>query len=315
MAIGKASDFVVYQREFNSGKTEVMQQVVDVFNAGSNGTILLGKENHEGDYSSEAFFQDVITVDRRDPTSVAAATPQALTQEEHVKVKLNRKTLAEQTVDSWKKIARDPAEMSFIVGQQAGKRTLQDYLDTAVGAADNAFAQDLTVDLSTGTMTHDALAQGLALYGDRSSRVGAFVMHSKVYHDLVGQSIADKITNIADLTIMTGTAHTLGRPVIISDIAGLIDGADYHTLALQPGAITVEESEESTFLSEMVGGLDSLVLRLQSESAWTLGLKGYKYDIANGGVNPTAGTLNTATNWDKVASDDKSIGGAQIITL
>jgi len=318
MGIGTASDFVVYQEEFNSGKTEVMQQAVNVFNEDSAGTILLGKENHIGDYSSEAFFQDVVSVDRRDTTSTSAKTATALTQTEDVKVKLNRSILVEQTVDAFKKIGRDPREMSFLVGQQAQARELQDYLNTAVVAADNAIGQDLSVDLSSGTMNHDALSQGIALFGDKGTRVKAFVMHSKVYYDLVGQSIADKITNVADLVIHSGVPATLGRPVILSDVSGLIDSGSpdkYHTLALTSNAITIEESEDSEFLSERVGGLDNLVLRLQTESAWTLGVKGYAWDIANGGRNPTSATLNTATNWDKVASDDKSLAGSQIITL
>lgn len=318
MGIGKASDFTVYEAEFNSGKTETLEQATDAFNAGSAGTILLSKENHEGNYSSEAFFKQVVTIGRRDPTSVAAATATAMTQDETIKVKLDRGTLVDQTVDAWKKINRDASEMSFIVGEQYAKAQLVDYLNTAVAAADNAFGAELSVDLSAGTMNHDALAQGIALFGDKASSVTAFVMHSKVYHDLVGQSIADKITNVADLVIHAGVPATLGRPVILSDISGLINTSpapdQYHTLALTQGAITIEESEDSTFASEMVTGLDSLVLRLQTESAWSLGLKGFKYDIANGGANPTGATLNTATNWDKVASDDKSLGGAQIIT-
>jgi len=167
-------------------------------------------------------------------------------------------------------------------------------------------------------MTHDALVQGMALFGDAGQKVKAFVMHSKVYYDLAGQSIADKITNVADLVVHSGIPATLGRPVILSDISGLINTTptpdEYHTLALMEGAITCEESESSTVHSEMVGGLENLVMRMQGESAWTLGLKGYKYDIANGGENPNAAALNLATNWDKVVADDKSIGGAQIIT-
>ena len=319
MAIGKASDFVVYQEQFNSGATEIMMQNAQVFNEASNGTILLSTKGHKGDYSQEAFFQEKTLVGRRDTTSTAAATVIALTQTEDVKVKLNRIIgPVDQTLDSWRKIARDPGEMSFIVGQQYGKEIMLDYINTAVAAADNAFAQDLTYDGSAATINHAALVQGLSAFGDRGQDVAAFVMHSKVYYDLVGQSIADKITNVAGNTIHSGTAATLGRPVIISDISGLINTSptpdEYHTLALMKGAISIEESEDRMVVSELVTGLDNLVGRIQGEGAWTLGLKGYAWDITNGGANPTAGSLNTATNWDKIVTDDKSIGGAQIVS-
>ena len=318
MAIGKASDFVIYSEQFNSGATEIMMQNAQVFNEASNGTILLSTQMHKGDYSQEAFFQEKTLVGRRDTTSTAAATAIALTQTEDVKVKLNRKIgPVDQTLDSWRKIARDPEEMSYIVGTQYGKEIMLDYVNTSIAAADNAFAQDLSYDGSAATINHAALVQGLAMFGDRGQDVAAFVMHSKTYYDLVGQSIADKIYNVAGNTIHSGTAATLGRPVIISDISGLVTAGTpdtYSTLALMKGAISVEESEERTVLSETVLGLENIVGRIQGEGAWTLGLKGYAWDIANGGANPSAAALNTASNWDKIVSDDKSIGGAQIIS-
>lgn len=320
MAIGQASDFVIYQEQFHTGFTEMLMQEANVFNAASANTIILDTNMHKGDFVQEAFYQELTNlVTRRDTTSVAGVTDIALTQAEDVSVKLNRKIgPVANTVDSFRKIAKDPGEMSFILGQQWAKATLVEYINTALVAADIAFAQNLTYDGSAATMTHGTLVQGLSQFGDASGNVAAFVMHSKQYHDLMGASISDKITDVANQTIHQGTTSTLGRPTIVSDIVGLIDTVadpdEYHCLGLVPGAIRIGESENRQIASELVTGLENLVLRYQGEYAYTVKLKGYAWDITNGGANPDTGTLNTATNWDKVVTDNKSTGGVQIVT-
>jgi len=317
MAIGIGTNFQIYNEQFQSGFIETLQQATDFFNGNSGGTINLGTLHHKGNYSQQAFYDQVITLGHRDVTSTSAKTPVALTQDEVVKVKVNRDFFVEQTLDAWKKIAVDPTEMSIVVGTQAAKAQMVDYLNTAVTAADNAFGATLTKDNSAGTLNHQGLVDGLAKFGDAGQQVSAFIMHSKVYYDLVGQSIADKITNVADQTIYTGTAATLGRPVIISDIAGLLVSGTpdkYHTLALMPGAISINESESPTVESQLSLGKDNITMQMQGESAFTLGLKGYAYDITNGGANPIDSVLWTASNWDKVVADNKSTGGAQIVT-
>lgn len=338
MAIGKASDFQIYQAQFHTGATEVMMQEAQVFNEASNGTILLSTMMHKGEYIQEAFYQELSNlVTRRDTSSVASATDIAMNMAENVSVKLNRKIgPVAQTLDAFRKISSDPEEMSYILGQQWGKAMLLEQVNTSLGAAVAAFGQDLvagtgasgntgavgTTNSATDTMVHKGLVNGMAEFGDAGKRVQAFVMHSKVYYDLMKQSIDDAITDVAGVTIQKGTIATLGRPVIVTDsdafISSLTGGAsawdEYFTLALTPGAIQLEESEERQIVSDLITGLENLVLRYQGEYAYTLDLKGYAWDITNGGSNPTEATLTTATNWDKVASDDKSLGGSRILS-
>lgn len=175
---------------------------------------------------------------------------------------------------------------------------------------------------ATDTISHSDLVDVQALYGDAGQRVSAFVMHSKAYYDLMKQGIADNVYNVAGVTIHKGTVATLGKPVIVTDSASLISSGtgdttshnEYFTLALTNDAIRVEESEERLITSDLITGLENLVLRYQGEYAYNVCLKGYAWDIANGGVNPTDAALATATNWDKVVTDNKSTGGARLIT-
>ena len=87
------------------------------------------------------------------------------------------------------------------------------------------------------------------------------------------------------------------------------------TLGLVENATVIEESEEPTVHTDVVSGKDNLVLRLQSEYAYNLGVKGTAWDVANGGVNPDDTALGMASNWDSVMDDVKDLAGVRIETL
>ena len=322
MAIGKASDFVIYQPQFHTGMTEVMTQQANVFNANSNGAITLSTEQMKGDFDQRAFFElveDIVT--RRNTASTSVVEDEPLTQNEDIHVKLARRFQIAQTLDAFRKIGADPRQLSLVVGRQVGKAVMVDYLNTAIAAADVAFAKTYEVDRSNATLNHSHLVDAMSMLGDAGQNVIAYVMHSKPFYNLMQQSIADKIFEVAGVTIHTGTVASLNRPVIVSDIPGLVDvdaggsGINhYHTLALTRNAITVKETEGREVVSRIVDGHENLFMRIQGEHAYNIGLKGYKWNTA-AGINPTDAALTTANNWIKNVSEDKSTGGVRLITL
>jgi hypothetical protein len=105
MAIGKASDFKIYQDEVRGGIVERLTQASAFFNA-AGGAIRLGTVSRRGDYAKESFFKSISSlVTRRDTTSVAAATDLALAMDEIISVKLNRKIgPVAQTLDAFRKV-------------------------------------------------------------------------------------------------------------------------------------------------------------------------------------------------------------------
>lgn len=324
MAIGKASDFVVYQEQFFGGATEVLMQNADGFNGASNGAIQLISSRLKGDYEKESFMKAISgIVSRRDPTSTATVTDLALSQGEIVSVKINRKIgPVANTLDSFRKIASDPQEFSFLLGQQWGKAMAVDMINTAISGTTAALTNvaALTNNVTaaaTKTVTHSNLVGTMAKLGDASNAIVAFVLHSKPYFDLIQQSLADKIFEVAGTTIYSGTVATFNRPVIVLDApALLVAGApdNYRTLALVTGAATVQESEDREVVSQLVTGIESLSMRVQGEYAYNLGVKGFTWDTANGGANPADAAIATGSNWDKVASDNKSCAGSVLIS-
>lgn len=318
MAAGKASDFVIYEDQVKGGIIETLTQASNYFNQ-AGGALRLSTISRRGQFHQESFFKDIASaVTRRDLTSVSDATDLALTMGELVSVKIARKYgPVAQTLDSFRKIG-DPANeqsLSFLIGTQIAKGMQVDMLDNALRAGVTCLKNNSSVhyDGSAGTMTASKLQSGLRKFGDRSQAIVAFVMHSKTYHDLVEHQLAPANAGeqAAGAVVYGGSPGTLGRPVIVTDSAALLldDSPDlYYTLGLTADALGVEETEESMFVSQVVTGKENLLVRLQGEWAYNLGVKGFKYDTTKG-ANPTNTLVGTASTWVAAATSYKDYAG------
>lgn len=326
MATTLASDLKIYNEQLEGGRAETLMQATDAFNATSNGTITMTSEFIKGDYRYESFFPSVASlVARQDLTSVAAQTALKMTEDEDISVKLHRKAVA---VDISRKAMRlrgtgNLDEAFFALGQMRAKAEMVEKLNTALIATRVALAAQagVTNDVTGGTdgITYPDLLGTLRKFGDNAPAIRAWVMHSTQWFDLAAGVITDNAayTNIADGVIQSVTVPGLGRPIVITDSASLINTAtipdQYFVLGLTEGAVNVVESSPYDSLVDEVSGLEQIVLRQQAEYGYNLGVKGFKWDVANGGANPTDGAVATATNWDKIAADDKSLAGVVLI--
>ena len=55
-------------------------------------------------------------------------------------------------------------------------------------------------------------------------------------------------------------------------------------------------------------------IRLQGESAYTMTMKGFTWDLANGGSYPSAAAVATGSNWDIQVSNVKNGPGVMMQT-
>jgi hypothetical protein len=326
-AIGKYTDMVIYQEEFQTGQVEAVTQFLGVFNESSRGAIRLVPNALKGHYSKSAFFKDIADlVSRRDISSVADATILPMTQDEVIGVKINRKIgPVSQTLDAIKKAGLSEADASRAFGQLAGTRKMKDMLNTALIALETAISAvtannlDITGE-TTKTASTAALNRTLAKFGDASQDIVCWLMHSKPHFDVVGALIAQNVTGLTDVVTIQGAIPAMmGRPGIVTDSPALTDANGsltdtYNTLGLVAGACIVEESEAETFYTDIISGKENLARLFQAEYAYNITIKGHKWDTANGGINPANAALGTTTNWDKVASDDKLCAGVRLVT-
>ena len=322
MAIGTKSNFKIYNEYTHTGMVETLVQVSEVFNAASQGTIRLTSVNRRGDFNYESFFASTAGLVTRRITkgtgSTSAVTDLSLAQSEKVGVKINRKIgPVANTLDSFKKIGDGPFDenaLNYAIGVQAAKAMQVEMCDTAIAAAvaalNNQAAVKYTVP-SNGTLATSSLVSGLAKFGDQANRIVCWVMHSKAFYDLVQSQITANIDGVSNFVVAQGTPVTLNRPVLITDSPSLTGGSplNYYTLGLTVDAIEAEDSEESTVVSDMALGLENLLVRMQGEYAYNLAMKGFTWDVTNGGENPTVAALSTGSNWDPIAASYKDYAG------
>lgn len=322
MTAGTKSNFQIYDEQYYTGMTEVLMQNSALLNEGSLNTIRLVPQIVKGEYEKTSFMDLIAGLTaRRDPTSLTATADTPMEQSEHVAVKVNRRLgPIANTKDSFRKIATDPGELSLILGRQAGKAIAVDYVNTALASIVGAIKSNSSMysDKSSNTITHSLLNGALALMGDQASQIVAWVMHSSIFYSLIGQTLTDKITNVANVAVFQGTTGTFGRPVIITDSTNLItpaalsSGTDtYHVLGLVPEACVLKESEEREAVLDTITGLANIVIRYQGEYAFNVGVKGYAYQTGQG-VNPTNATLASSASWSKVVTDNKNTLGVML---
>lgn len=325
MSITNVSDVKVYEEQLQAGYMETATQVADAFNAASNGAIKMTAASKVGNYEQEAFFTEIAAttlITRQDITSNSGVTPQKLATAENVRVKLHRKIgPVDTTFKAFNMIGESAQqEFSFLLGQSIAKSQplgmLNDGLLAARAAigANTAMVNDVTG--TSGTCTHSNLIGALRKWGDAYSNMKCWVMHSTQFFDLGLDAVAQSVDSVVAGVLQVFSIPTIGVPVVVTDSASLIITADtpdsYYVLGLADNAVQLIDTETTNVITDLVTGNEQLQLRLQGEYAFNVGVRGFAWDITNGGANPSAANLGTGTNWDQVATDDKNTAGVAL---
>lgn len=311
-----------------TGITETLTQAAAGMFEASRGAMILQAAYKPGDFETESFFQNIAgLITRRDPTSLAAAADTKLVQSQFSRVKLNRKIgPVAATRDSFRKAGLSRNAMDLVVGQQAGVAMQVDMLNTGLRSLRAALSGDPAtfVDGAAATINTagaNGLIDVLAKRGDAAAGIVCWVMHSKVFFNLVKEQIAANIGGVSGAVFAAASPATLGRPVLVTDSPDLVvaDGIGvgvdaYYTLGLTPGALLMEETEGTEVVTQDITGQENLIMRIQGEYAENIGIKGYTWDTVNGGENPTNAALATSTNWDTAFADMKDRAGVALRT-
>jgi hypothetical protein len=279
-----------------------------------------------GDFDYSAYFKNTAgIVSRQDQTSISGATSLKLQQGEIANVKLNRKIgPVDWARSAFLKPGLDDNAFRVVAGNQSADAATQEMLSSGLAAAVGALAgQAASKVTASGGMATVELVNALAKLGDAASRISVWVMHSAKYYELVKeQAFTTKIEGIANFNVQTGTPVTLNRPVLVTDDPSLVittgSGSSavttYQTLGLTNSGIVIEDTEGEYVSFQEVLGLEQILRRMQGEYAYNLGLKGFTWDVANGGKNPVASALATASNWDTAYTSEKDRAGVVVVS-
>lgn len=317
------SDLAVFSEYAYDAMTETIAQQIDLFNSASRGVIALSSVAHQGDYSERAFYAKISgLVRRRNAYGSGAVASKTLAHLVDTMVKVAGGTPPVRLdPGQFKWIQQNPEVAGAALGQQLAGDMLADMLNIGVTACYAALSQvtaikyDATSD-TPDTLTPASLNKGAAKFGDRSSDIIAWLVHSTPMHDYYGNAIAN-----ANQLFTYGTVNVIadpfGRVFIVTDAPGLIAAGlpnIYHNLGLVSEAIRVDQNNDFTDNYENKNGDENIQRTYQAEWSYNLGIKGFSWDKTNGGKSPTDAALGTATNWDKFATSDKDIAGVIVET-
>ena len=315
------SDMEVFNQYFIGPTIETLGQMVEKFNAASAGSIRLTTEGFDGDFLQESFFAAIHSAQRRVDryAAQASASPTDLTQLRHDGVKV---------AGGFGPIRYEPSQMTWlrqpttrgieVASRNFAEALLRDQLNTAIAALVAAIengAANTTVDESgSNALAYTTLNSAHAKFGDRSMDIVATVMDGQAYHGLIGQNLtnATRLFQSAGVTVV----DILNKAVIVTDAPALYEAGTPNkrkALGLVSGAATVFDAGDVISNIETKNGQTRIETTMQVDYSFGLALKGYSWDIANGGKSPTDAALATGTNWDKVATDWKHTAGVLAI--
>lgn len=306
----------VYDTEIYTTTIELLGQKLDAFNAASAGAIVLNTNAWRGNYTKESFFQSLAgaqrRVDRNAANNAQAATN--LAQGEFVGVKV---------AGGFGPITFEPAQMSWLlespesaimaISEGFSDALLADQLNTVVGCAvaavENIAALVNDVSASAG-LTQQALNAGHFKFGDMQGMLVADVMHSSGNEKLIDNALAngEQLFVSSNVTVVS----ILGKVMVVSDIPALyVAGTPNKTkvLSIVAGGAIVENSSDIITNMDTNNGKERIETTWQADYTFGVKLKGYAWDVANGGASPEDSELFTGTNWDiAVANNKHSLG-------
>lgn len=314
------ADMKVYNDDIVGTTIELLGQKTDQFNAASGGAIVLSTAAWRGDFSRESFFNQIASAKRRVDryAAIASQAATALTQGEHVGVKVAGgfgPVLFEPAQMTW--LNEDPASAIRAISEGFSDALLADQLNTAVGSAVAAVSGQaaLVNDVSaTGGLTLNVLNNSHAKFGDQSQLLVTDVMTGAAWHKLIDKALTNSSQLFASGNVTV--VDILGKRYVISDIPALYEAGTPNkskVLSVVANGIIVDNASDIISNVDTSNGNTRIQTTWQADYTFGLKLKGYSWDVANGGKSPLDAELFTATNWDKAVAENKHTLGTLAI--
>lgn len=321
------SDLAVYSEYAYSAFSETLRQQVDLFNAATGGAVMLQSAAHQGDFSDVAFFAKVTggLVRRRNAYGSGTVAEKVLKHLVDTSVKVAAGTPPVRLdPGQFRWIQQNPEVAGAAMGQQLAVDTMADMLNVGLGSVYSALSQvsDVVYDATANSDAADKLPtwnnlnNGQAKFGDQSSQIAAWIMHSTPMHKLYGSNLTN-----GERLFTYGTVNVVrdpfGKLLVMTDSPNLFAAGTpnvYHILGLVPGAVMIGQNNDFDANEETKNGDENIIRTYQAEWSYNIGVKGFAWDKANGGKSPTDAALFTSTNWDKYATSHKDLAGVVVKT-
>lgn len=312
-------DLQVFNKQTYVSMTETVAQDVAKFNEASQGTIVLLNDPFNGDFDLKASFKAIQGIVRRRNAYGSGNVPsKRLEQMLDVAVKVAAGTPPiEYEVQQYQWILQNPELAALTIGEQLGKAKIADMLNAGILGTVSAISGNAAAVEGDGTAdpSFRLLNRGAGRMGDRSGALRSWIVHSTTIHNLYDNALAntERLFNYDGVNVIR---DPFGRVFVITDSPALInDDTDtpyFNSLGLVEEAIVIKDNKD--FNAELVPttGGENLKYTYQGEWTYGVGVKGYAWDMANGGKSPNDASIGTPTNWDLIASSIKDTAGVLV---
>ena len=314
------SNMQVFSKYYQPAIIETLAYMVDKFNGASAGAIRLTTEGFEGDFIQNSFYSALHSaqrrVDRYASNAAASATSLAQTKDSGVKIAGGfGPILFEPSQLGW--LQKPTGEAIAAISQNFAEAMLKDQLYSAIAALVAAIANQSTAtnDVSaTAGISYTAINSAHAKFGDHSGSIVANVMTGEVFHKLIGLNLtnAQNLFQMNNVTVV----DVLGKAIVVTDAPALyVSGTPnkQYVLGLVDSAALVYDGGDIVTNIETSNGKERIETTFQADYTFGLALKGYTWDVTNGGKSPTDAEIATGSNWDKTATSIKHTAGVVAI--
>lgn len=305
----------VFQRKLVTAVTQMIPDNLNVFNAASNGALVVGTGAVLKDIIEEmsvGLIANLVT-DRNAYAPVgtpadAKVLARMMTNSVNLSAKVGPVAITKAMMA---KIETNVNGVASEVAAQAAQAIILHYLKAGIGAGAAAistnaaatYTQAARVD-GVGGRTFPTLADfplAAAKFGDQAGLIKSWFMDGVTWANFIAyQAIpsAEQVFAIGDLQVL---GDGLGRRFIISDAAGEAMG-NGNMLGLVPGAVAVT-TNGLDMLAQEKGGGENIERWWQGEFDLNVAVKGYR--VKPSVANPIAGVrsfkmsdITTAANWE-----------------
>ncbi|SET28327.1 major capsid protein [Thorsellia anophelis] len=314
-------DLAKFNQQTYTAITELASQNINAFNEASAGTIIIENKPITGDEAVRASFKLVNgLVRRRDVNSDADINSTRLQQLVDIAVKVAAGTptlLWDNAQYNW--VRQNPQLAAYTIGEQLARARTLDMVNSGVRAAVAAISgnADVTHDGGANNASFAGLTDAGFKFGDRSSAIKAWIMHSGA----ASQLYQNALTNNERLFSYEGVniqRDPFGRLIVVTDSEALVQGTGdtrkFRSLGLTDAAVRVASNDDFDAVLERTTGKENITSKYQSEWSYNLSVQGYKWLKENGGVSPTDTSIGTSANWERSASSHKDTAGVLYIS-
>jgi hypothetical protein len=313
-----AFDLQVFNKQTYLTLTETVAQEVEKFNQASSGALVLANNPAPGDFDIKASFKAISgLVRRRNAYGSGTVAAKRLEQLLNASVKVAAGTPPidyDPAQYNW--VLQNPELAAYEIGKQLAKARIADMLNTGIRAAVAAIKgnSDVVHGAGTDAASFGLLNTGSAKFGDRSSAIKAWILHSTTMHNLFATALTntEKLFNYDGINVIR---DPFGRLFVVTDSDALVDTTGttfYNTLGLVENAIAVNGNDDFNSVIVPKVGFENIGATYQAEWSYNVGVLGYTWDTTSGGKSPTDTALGTSTNWDKTASSNKDTAGVLV---